>query len=44
MCKKYGYSLIHVFEDEWVNNKEIVLSKIKHALGLDSSLPKVGGK
>ena len=44
MCKKYGYSLIHVFEDEWVNNKEIVLSKIKHALGLDSSLPKVGGR
>lgn len=43
-CNEQGYGLIHIFEDEYVNNKEIVFSKIKHTLGLDSHLPKVGGR
>lgn len=29
-----GYKLIHIFEDEWLNKKEIVLSKIAHAVGI----------
>ena len=33
-AKENGYSLIHVFEDEWQNKKEIVKSIIKNRLGL----------
>lgn len=43
-CNEKGYGLIHVFEDEYVNHKDIVLSKIGHALGFDKSLPKIGGR
>lgn len=32
-CKKLGYNLIHIFEDEWINNKDIVLDKIDNLLG-----------
>jgi hypothetical protein len=35
-CEKQGIRLIHIFEDEWVLNKEIVKNKIKHILGLNS--------
>jgi hypothetical protein len=27
-----GYNLIHIFSDEWINNKNIVKEKIKHIL------------
>ena len=33
-CSSVGYSLIHVFEDEWENKKEIVKSIIKSRLGI----------
>lgn len=33
-CNKKGYGLIHIFEDEYVNNKKIVESKILHILGI----------
>ncbi len=32
--KKEGIRLIHIFEDEWDNKKEIVKSRIKNLLGL----------
>lgn len=35
-CNKAGLRLIHIFENEFVNNKNIVLSKISHILGLNS--------
>jgi len=35
-CQKRGINLIQIFEDEYVNNKEIVLSKIRHLLLKDN--------
>ena len=43
-CNEKGYGLIHIFEDEYVNNKEIVLNKLKHILNLNYNLPKIGGR
>ena len=42
-CKKQGISLIHIFEDEYNNKKEIVLSKIQHLIKC-SHLPKINGR
>lgn len=33
MCKKLGYQLFHVFEDEWREKRDIVLSMLRHRLG-----------
>jgi hypothetical protein len=38
-----GYSLIHIFEDEWISNKELVINKIIHLLGLNTSIS-IGGR
>lgn len=43
-CNKKGYGLIHIFEDEYVNHKDIVFSKLKHYLKLDSNQPKIMGR
>ena len=32
-CRDAGITLIHVFEDEWIKNKNLVLEKIGHFLG-----------
>lgn len=34
MCAEMGVQLMHIFEDEWRNNKEICKSMITHKLGL----------
>lgn len=44
LCKEKGIKLIQVFEDEYVNSKEIVLSKIRHLLGVEKHLPKIMGR
>ena len=31
-CHKLGFNLIHIFEDEWETNKELIKSKIKYLL------------
>lgn len=31
-CQNCGIRLIHIFEDEWVNNREIVENRLKHFL------------
>jgi len=36
-CKKEGIQLIQIFEDEWIEKKEIILSMIKHKLGCNSN-------
>jgi len=36
-CEVKNIRLIHIFEDEWVNNKELVKSKLKHILGSNVS-------
>jgi len=33
-CEKKGYQLIHIFEDEWFNHEEIVLSVIHSKLNI----------
>jgi hypothetical protein len=33
-CKKLGIRLIHIFEDEWINKKDVVKSKLKHILNI----------
>ena len=40
-CNKNGISLVQIFEDEWINHKEIVKNKIKHILGIDNDKARV---
>ena len=35
-CEKLGIRLIHIFEDEWLNNTTIVKSKLKHLLKMNT--------
>ncbi len=37
LCKKEGIRLIHIFEDEWLNKKDIVKSRLKNILGLTTN-------
>jgi hypothetical protein len=34
MCETKGIQLIHIFEDEWINNKDIVKSRLKNLFKL----------
>lgn len=43
-CKKNGIKLIHIFEDEFVHKKDIVMNKIGHIIGLQHDLPKIMGR
>jgi hypothetical protein len=42
-CNQLGYKLIHIFEDEWMVNKELVKSKLKHILGVSDGV-KIGAR
>ena len=42
-CNQLGYKLIHIFEDEWVVNKELVKSKLKHILSVSDGI-KIGAR
>ena len=44
MCKKEGYKLIQIFEDEYTKNRNIVENKIKHILGLSNNAIKIYGR
>lgn len=35
-CNENGVKLIQIFEDEWIEKKDIVLKKIEHILGFDN--------
>ena len=43
-CLKKGVKLVSIFEDEYNNHKEIVLSKIEHMLGVAYNKPKIYGR
>lgn len=43
-CLENGYKYIQIFEDEYKNNFDIVLSKIKHQLGIDDIVKKIPGR
>lgn len=32
LCRENGYSLFHIFEDEWITNKPLIENKIKNLL------------
>jgi len=36
-CNEKGIRLIHIFEDEWINNEEIVKSKLKYILNINNT-------
>jgi very-short-patch-repair endonuclease len=44
LAESKGYHLIHIFEDEWLEHKNIVLNKIKHFLGCDTDKPVIGAR
>ena len=44
ICESKGYRLIHIFEDEYVNNKTVVLSKLKQILKCNNDLPKINAR
>ena len=44
ICDEVGVKLIQIFEDEYINHREIVLSKVLHILGIKNDLPKVMGR
>lgn len=41
LCNSKGVKLIHIFEDEFINNKQIVFDKISHLLHFNDNKPKV---
>lgn len=41
LCKQKGIKLIHIFEDEFHNSKEIVFNKIAHIVGAQQDSPKI---
>ena len=43
-CKESGVELIQIFEDEYVNSKEIVLAKIRHILHCDNNILKISAR
>lgn len=44
ICAKSGISLIHVFEDEYIDHKDIVLNKLLHVIGIDYGKRKIYGR
>ena len=42
-CKKQGLALIHIFEDEYINKKDIVLAKLTHLCHCNH-LPQIGAR
>ena len=42
-CHQNGYKLIHIFEDEWMTNKDLVKTKLKHILKVNDGI-KIGGR
>ena len=40
-CNEQGINLIQIFEDEWINKNDIVVSKLKHILNIDTNKRKI---
>ena len=43
-CHEKGIMLFHIFEDEWKCHKNVVLSKIRHIVGGNAGLAKIGAR
>lgn len=44
LAESKGYHLIHIFEDEWLEHKNLVLNKARHFLGCDIDKPVIGAR
>lgn len=44
LAESKGYHLIQIFEDEWLEHKDIIANKIRHFLGKDGDKPVIGGR
>ena len=44
LAESKGYHLIHIFEDEWLEHKDLVLSKIRHILKCDIDKSVIGAR
>lgn len=42
-CNNLDYKLIHIFEDEWVLNNQLIKNKLKHILKISDGI-KIGGR
>lgn len=38
-CNDVGYRLIHIWEDDWNNNKDLQIGFLKHQMGVSNSKP-----
>ena len=43
-CNNKGIKLLQIFEDEYIEHKDIVLNKISHILGIQQELPNIMGR
>lgn len=43
-CEAKGIRLIEIFEDEYLNHKDIVINKLLHLIGKDSNKEKIGAR
>lgn len=44
LCKQHGIKLLHIFEDEWFEHKDIVLEKLKHVFHINDGKIKIGAR
>lgn len=44
LCKEKGIRLIHIFEDEWIDKKEIILNKLRHFVNMDAESESIGAR
>ena len=43
-CNKQDIKLLQIFEDEFIEHKDIILNKISHIIGIQQDLPKIMGR
>lgn len=43
-CEDKGIRLIEIFEDEYLNHKDIVINKLLHLIGKENNKEKIGGR
>ena len=44
LAESKGYHLVQIFEDEWIEHKDIVLNKLRHFIGKDGDKVRIGAR